>query len=176
MSSTDVLGRNELSSLEEKPFATYTKTILGQVGVHVWDRFTNTPAYVILKGDPRKAGDEGCLVDVWNSRENAYFLRSNARHFAKGTMRPYQRPENVAVETPIEQYSDEQLRELINMKFAAMNRQLTEIKSVPVIFRMLSLATEMEKSDKIIKALEARIAEIQSAEYRRPEPEATQEE
>jgi hypothetical protein len=34
----------------------------------------------------------------------------------------------------------------------------------------------MEKSDKIIKALEARIAEIQSAEYRRPEPEAAQEE
>ena len=169
MTATDVLGRNELLSIEEeKPYASYIKTILGRVGVNVWDRFTNTPAYIILSGDPKRK-DSGCIVDVWTQKEDAFFRRSNERHFAKGTLIAYSRPLNIVEETKIEQYTDEQLKELINSRFAGLNKRLNEIESIPVVYRMMSLASEMEKSERIINALKARISELQMAEYIVPE-------
>ncbi len=174
MSENDVVGRNELFSLDEKPYATYIKTILGQVGINVWDRFTNTPAYTILKGDPRRS-DEGSIVDVWSQKEDAYFRRNNARHFEKGVLRVYHRPENAAVEVAIEQFSDEQLKEIVNLRFIALQAKLNKIESVPVLFRMLTIARDLDKSEKITKPIEARISEIQRAEVEKPR-EQTQEE
>ena len=161
----NVLARNELSVIDEdKPYASYIKTILGQVGVNVWDRYMNQPAYVILQGDPRRK-DETTIVDVWNSREDSYFKRNNAKHFSKGILIPYSRPENVVQEVAVEQYTDNQLKEIINAKFLSLRNKLAKIESIAVLFRMITLAEEMEKSSKIVDAIQARISELQMAVY-----------
>jgi hypothetical protein len=171
----NVLARNELSVIdEEKPYASYMKTILGQVGVNVWDRFLNQPAYVILQGDPRRK-DETTIVDVWNAKENAFFQRNNKRHFDKGILMAYTRPEVVVQEDRVEQYTDEQLKEIINAKFLGLRNKLSKIESIAVLFRMVTLAEEMEKSSKIVRAIEARISELQMAAYGE-KPEVTDEE
>lgn len=173
--SQDVLARNELYTIDEsKPYASYIKTILGRVGVNVWDRFTNTPAYTILSGDPRRK-DETSIVDVWNQREDAFFRRNNQRHFEKGIIIPHTRQINVPTETPIEQFSDEQLKEIVNSKFLALQNKLNKIESVAVLFRMVTIAEELDKSSKITDAIQARISEIQMAEYTQ-KPEAKEEE
>lgn len=174
--NNDVLARNELYAFDEnKPFASYMKTILAQVGITVWDRFTNQPTETILKGDPRRK-EEGCIVDVWSPKEDAFFRRQNARHFRNGILIPYKRPEDVVEEVPVEQYSDEQLRDLINLKFAALNKRLNDITSEAVLFRMRSLADEMEKSEKIIAAIEKRISDVQLVDYQPKNEAAPQEE
>lgn len=161
----DVLARNELYTIDEsKPYASYIKTILGRVGVNVWDRFTQQPAYVILAGDPRRK-DDGAIVDVWNQREDAFFKRNNQRHFEKGIMIPFTRPEAVEAVTPIEQFTDDQLKEIVNSKFLALQNKLNKIDSVAVLFRMITIAEELDKSSKITDAIQARISEIQMAEY-----------
>jgi hypothetical protein len=163
--SSDVLSRNELTVIDEsKPYASYVKTILGRVGVTVWDRFTQTPAYVILSGDPHRKA-ETAIVDVWNQREDSFLRRNNKRQFEKGILIPYTRPENVVVETPIEQFTDEQLKEIVNSKFLALQNRLNKIQGVPVLFRMINIAEDLEKSSKITDAIKARISEIQLAEY-----------
>ena len=175
MSNQDVLARNQLSVVEEgKPYASYIKTILGRAGVNVWDRFTNTPAYVILDGDPRRK-DEHAIVDVWNAKEDAFFRRNNQRQFERGVIIPYTRPENSATETPIEQYSDEQLTEIVNSKFLGLQAKLNKIDSVAVLFRMITIADDLDKSSKITDAIQARISELQLAEYE-PKAETKEEE
>lgn len=172
--SNEVLARNELSVIDEStPYASYMKTILGRVGVNVWDRFTNQPAYVILQGDPRTK-EETAIVDVWNAREDAFFKRTNKRHFDKGILIPYTRPQNVAEETPVEQFNDEQLKEVINSKFMALKASLNKIDSIAVLFRMITLAEELEKSSKIVDAIQARISEKQMEQYGE-KPEETEE-
>lgn len=172
---TDVLSRNELYTInEDKPYASYIKTLLGRVGVTVWDRFTNTPAYVILTGDPRRK-EEGTIVDVWSQREDAFFRRNNERHFQRGILIAYTRPENVQVDTPVEQFSDEQLKEIVNSKFLALQNKINKIDSVAVLFRMITIAEEMDKSSKITDAIQARISELQLSDYEK-KPEDKEEE
>lgn len=171
--SNDVLARNELYVIDEsKPYASYIKTILGRVGVNVWDRFTQQPSYAVLTGDPRRK-DEHAIVDVWNQKEDAFFRRSNQRHFERGIIIPFTRPENVEVETPIEQFTDDQLKEIVNSKFLALQNRINKITSVAVLFRMITIAEELDKSSKITDAIQARISEIQMAEYgEKSEPNA----
>src|SRR5215213_4498353 len=164
MSTNDVLGRNELFSFDEsKPYATYIKTILGQVGVNVWDNFTGQPAYAILKGDPKRR-DESSIVDVWSQKEDAFFKRNNARHFERGVLIPYTRPAQEVQEVRIEQFSDEQLKEIVNSKFMAFQSKVNKTDAIPVLFRMLNIARDLDKSESFTKAIEARIAEVQEAQ------------
>lgn len=172
--NNDVLARNELFSYEEgKPYASYKKTILGQVAVTVWDRFIQQPGTAILKGDPKR-NEESAIVDVWNAKEDAFFRRMNAGHFKRGVVIPYVRPQNEVTEVPVEQFSDQQLEEMLTLKYVSLNKKVNEIESVPVLFRLKAIAEDKDKL-KIVNLLEARIAEIQLAEVR-PQVEAAEEE
>lgn len=167
MNTSEMLGRNDYAAMVSggKPYKAYIKTILGKVLVKYWDNFTNSPAEMLLYGDPKKR-DETCIVKVWNEREDAYFKSTNRQHLKQGTIINYELPEvTEPVETPIEQASDETLKEIINSKFMALQNKLNKIDSVAVLFRMKNLADEMDKSEKIVRAIEARISEVQSSEY-----------
>lgn len=160
------LARNELFSAidSEKPHAAYIKSILGQVAVTVWDNFLDKPVDVILRGDPRR-NDAGCIVAVYSERENAFFKRANLRHFKKGTLRPFSIPEIPVEEKTVEQASDEELKKIVNSKFLALTAQLNKIESVAVLFRMLTIAEDLDKSEKITGAIQKRISELQVSEY-----------
>lgn len=166
MNSDTVLAKNEVYSAmeQDRPFACYIKTILGKVAVTVWDNILEKPVEVILVGNPRNK-DEGCIVKVWNNKEDSFFKRMNVNHFKKGFIIPYAMPEVTEVQTTIEQATDEELAKIINSKYLALVNKLNTIESVAVLFRMKNLAEEMEKSEKITKAIQARISDVQAKEY-----------
>jgi hypothetical protein len=177
MSQDSVLARNEVnSSMEtERPFASYIKTILGKVAVTVWDNTLDKPVDVILEGNPKRA-EEGCIVKVWNTREDSVFKRLNVKLFKKGLIIPYTIPEQVQVEKSIEQSTDDELKEIVNSKWMALTNKLNKIDSVPVLFRMKNLAEEMEKSSKVTEAIEKRISEVQLSQYQAPAKPGTESE
>lgn len=170
MEATEVTTRNQLYSAMTggKPLASYKKTILAQALVKIWDNFQEAPAEIIVKGDPRK-DLENCVIDVWSEKEKVFFERMNRTHIQSGVLIPYNRPEEVKEEVkPIEQYSDEELLTIVNSKFLALSATLNKTNSTTVLFRLKNLAEDNEKSEKIIKAIESRISELQSSEYQTP--------
>jgi len=146
------------------PLKSYIKTILGKVYVTVWDSFENTPVGTILEGDPRQ-GDESCIVDIWSEEEDFFFRKKNNLHLQTGDVIVYARS-NKEPDRTIEQYSDEELKVIINSKFFTLQNALNNTNSTAVLFRLKNLAQELEKSDKLIKVIEARIAEVQAEEFK----------
>jgi hypothetical protein len=152
------------------PTASYIKTILGKVYVTLWDSFENQPIGMILEGDPRKK-EEGCIVDVWSPDEDFYFRSKNKRNLETGHIISYVRKEEVK-ERSIEEYSDEELAAIVNSKFFTLQNVLNNTNSVAVLFRLKNLAQDMEKSEKLIRVIEARISELQAEEFK-PLPKVT---
>lgn len=164
METNAVLGRNELFSAMQDgtPYKSYIKAILGKVRVTTWDNFTNEPIEVILQGNPKKH-DDTSIVDVWSEREDMFFKRMNVKVLKAGIIIPYERkPKSAPVEKTVEQSTDEELKTIINAKFLKLQSELNHIESVVVLYRMLGLAEEMDKSEKITGAIQARISEVQS--------------
>ncbi len=155
------------------PHKSYQKTILGKAAVTFWDSFNNIPAYLILEGDPKKTED-GTVVDVWNEMEDVFFHKMNRSHFQSGILREVVRSD-APKEERIEDSTDEQLSELLKGKFFSIQNKLNKIESEAVVSRILNLARDEEKSEKLIKAIEARLTEIQQAEYE-PEEDSEDEE
>jgi len=141
-----------------EPFATYRKTILGKVFVNIINPFNGIPEGILLAGDPKN--DESAMVDVWSEKEDLFFHRMNKNHFAQGTLLKIQRERTVEEKT-IEQYSDKELAEILSLKYYSLLKVVGEIKTVPVLMRIVEIAREQEKSEKIIKMLEARVSELQ---------------
>lgn len=146
------------------PLCSYIKTTLGKVYVTVWDSFVNEPVGVILEGDPRKQ-DEGCIVDIWSKEEDYYFKSKNKRHIQTGEMIIFSRKQEERERT-VEEYTDAELTDVINSKFFTLQNILNSTESVAVLFRIKTLAQELEKSDKLMKAIEARLSEVQAQEYK----------
>jgi hypothetical protein len=142
------------------PYKTYKKTILGKVYVSAIDPFSEQITGYLLYGDPKR-GDESCFIDMWSERDDLFFRKSNRVHFEKGYLMETVRKHEEPVETPIEQASDETLKGIINMKFLALQSKLNKIKTEAVLLRILDLAREMDKSEAIIRAIEARLTEVQ---------------
>jgi len=143
-----------------KPIKTYKKVVLGRVYASVLDPFTEEPTGMMLYGDPKR-NDESCFIDIWSERDLLFFKKMNKSHLMNGFIIEVARDAPpVEDEQPIETYSDEQLMEVINKKFLALQAVLNKISSDAVLFRMVDLAREMEKSDKIIRAIEARLSEV----------------
>jgi len=145
---------------EGTPYKSYIKTILGKVYMNILNPFDGKPAGILLSGDPTVRPEE-CILDVWSEKENSYVKSMNKIHFETGTVIEFIRPTQQVKEKTIEEYSDEELEVVINSKFLALQSTLNKIESTPVLFRMTSLARKMEKSEKIIGAIEARLSEVQ---------------
>lgn len=156
-----------------KPYKSYQKTILGKACVTSWDSFNNVPVYVILEGDPKRT-EVGTVIDTWNEKEDMFFKKMNRTHFLSGVLREIERVEAVE-ENRIENSTDEELSAMLKGKFFTIQNQLNKIESEATVFRLLRIAREEEKSEKLIKVIEARLSEIQQAEYG-PEDNSDEEE
>jgi hypothetical protein len=146
-----------------RPTKSYQKTILGKVCVTFWDSFNNVPGYFILEGDPKKTED-GTVIDVWDEKEDVFFHRMNKSHFQSGILREITRA-NLPQEPRVEDSSDEELSKILKEKFFTIQSWLNKVDSEALIFRLLTIAREEEKSEKLVKAIEARLTEIQQPEY-----------
>lgn len=145
----------------DSPFATYVKTVPSQVDVIILNPFKNNePQGRVLTGEN---GSKDSLVQVWTPQEDIFFHRMNARLFEKGLIIKYvPKEENKVDEHPLEQYTDDELDTVVNSKFFVLQNALNKTTSEALIFRLLEAARRNEKSDRIVKVIENRLAEIQS--------------
>lgn len=139
------------------PYASYKKTILGKVFVNVLDPFSGNPVGLLLEGTK---GTDTEVIDVWNEVEDLFFRRSNKKALETGTVIKIKREEKVEPKT-IEQYSDDELKEVINQRYAAFQKSLSAITSEAVLYRMQLLAEEMDKSERFIGSIKAKLADVQ---------------
>lgn len=162
MATQEVSDRNNLFTAmsEDKPLRSYIKTILGKVYVEVWNSLTNKTEGLLMEGDPRKK-DAGSIFDTFSEQEDVFFRRRNKRHFDTGILISYSRPVDVVREKTIEEFSDEELTTIINKPFLALQAVLNKTESEIVISRILVLAQELDKSDKVVRAIESRLSEVQ---------------
>ena len=164
---SNVEGKNAmLAAMKDgKPYRTYKKTILAGVFVEVWDNFVDNAVGMILKGDPNK-NDPDCFYHAWTEQDDAYFRRvpHNRRHLELGEVIPVEYKVEEIKKT-IETSSDAELKEIVNSKFLALRNSLNKTESVAVLYRILNIAREEEKSEKIIKEIEARLSEVQEKEF-----------
>lgn len=170
--SGEILARNAMLAAMKggKPYKTYKKTILGKVFIEVWDNFINGPVGILLSGDPKK-DDPDCYYHAWTEDNDVFFrgVAHNRRHLEQGAIIPV-KYEQKEIEKTIETSSDEELTKLVNSPFLALQNALNKTESVALLFRVLTIAQELEKSEKITRAIEARLSEVQEAEFN---PQAT---
>ena len=151
------------------PFRTYKKTILGKVYVKILDPFRaeqGVPSDIMLQGDPRRS-DEGCFVDVWSEKEDVYLRRMNPSHFKEGVLISYDRTKH-PVESDVNPFNvmtDEELFELLNSPFFKLQNAYNKMTSQAPVMRLLDMARQEEKSEKIIRALEGRLEELKKVEF-----------
>ena len=146
-------------------YKSYIKRGLGKLYVNTINPFTNETEGIILSGNPR-IPDEECIIDVYNEQLDAYLRRANKRHFDTGDLVPYERKEREETELDkINKLSDEEIKVILGKKFLAIQNIVEKITSITTLFAMLNIAKELDKSQSIIKLIEARIAYLQQAEY-----------
>lgn len=153
--------------IDGNPVKSYKKVVLGQLLLKTWDAMIGKEVEIIFSGEPNS---DSAIFDVWSDWEKLYFERSNKRHFEKGMLIPWERKEAVEAVRGFEQYTDSELGEIINSKFLALQSTLNKIQSVAVLFRMMSIAADMEKSDKITGVIQKRISELQTEEFAPKKP------
>lgn len=145
-----------------EPIMSYRKTILGKVFVNVWDSFSESPEGVLLFGEK---DSDTAIYDIWNTRELRYFELRNKKLLETGYIIPHVRKQEEDVaEHNKESLSDEQLTKILNDKFFSLRSFLTDVESVPVIYRLLMLAEDMSKPAKTIDFIKSKLAEVQSFE------------
>lgn len=146
---------------ENKPFKSYIKTILGKVFINVLDSFTDQPMGLMLVGDPHKF-EESSIINVWNAKEDMFLRTKNQSTFARNVLVEYNRP---TVEQPklIDDSTDEELEALLELKFLSLQSKLNQIRTPEVLKRLKSIAESVGKSDKLIRAITARLSEVQGS-------------
>lgn len=147
-----------------KSYKRYIKTILGKLYVNVLNPFTDKPDGLIIRGNPQ-ANKEDCIVEVWNDKQDVFFKRMNKRHFEQGFLIEYNPKKEIKKKKSPNQVTDEELIEILNSRFFKFQSEISKFTSPAPLQRLLFLAGEEEKSEKIVKAIEAKIAELQAKEY-----------
>jgi len=153
------MDREVFSNMQTgKPYKSYKKTILGKVFVQVLDPFSGFPVGLILETNPKLF--EKDIIDLWSEKEDIFFRKTNKRQFEVGNIIEFTRPETEKEVPKIESYSDEKLTEIVNSKFLTLNSILNKVETEAVLLRMIKIAEDEEKSEKIINAIKARLSEI----------------
>lgn len=149
----------------DTPYARYRKTVLGRVYVSRLNPFSGEPEPFIMKGDPNKPeDDETSTVATWDQRGDLFFNRINQKHFIDGRLSKLADPVLVRPVSPNE-LSDEEVSELLTKPFLAMKNRLKTFTTTAPVFRVLTKAEAMDKSERYIKHIRERLAELQAVEF-----------
>lgn len=161
----ELIGQDVFSAMQtEKPYKTYIKQILGKVQVKVINPFSGKPENRLLTGDPRQS-NEDCLVKLWSEKEYQYFTTYNKKHLKSGTLLEHKpKAKAPSQEEKHNTMKEEELKKLLSSKFFTLQSALNKFTSEAPVYRLLILAEEMEKSEKIISAIKARLSELQEIE------------
>jgi hypothetical protein len=149
---------------EDKPLKTYIKTILGKVYVTVLNPFSGKPEPVELYGQP-EASNPKAVLQIWSTKEDLFFNKMNREHLEAGNMKVLSvadatKPAPVSPNA----ISDGEIVEILNKPFLALKNRLNKFTTVAPVYRFLRAAEEMEKSEKILDSIRARMSELQLGE------------
>jgi len=145
-----------------RPLRTYIKTILGKVYVTVINPFLGKPEGVILEGNPNDPDNfTKCSVKVWSIKEDEFFKRINETHFKSGNIRIVKEVDEPVKKLSVNDISDEDIVVTLNKPFLALKNKLNKFTAVAPVYRFLKRAEDMEKSEKILNSIRARLAELE---------------
>jgi hypothetical protein len=156
------------SAMQTKtPYKSYKKVILGKVYVTVWNEFEDVPEGLIIKGNPRGKEQDECIIDIWSEKGDMFFKRANRRLLSRGEIVDFKRKITVPVITgsPYAQATDEELIDLLNQKYQRIASLLNTIEDVAPLYRLKTLAEELDKTQKVNELVQSRLSEIQEREY-----------
>lgn len=146
-----------------EPYRTYKKSILGKVYLTVLNPFnTKESQGIILSGNPR-TNDKGCFLKIWTLQEDVFLRKMNEYHFEQGNIVEWHskpEPERKLYSA----YTEDEVAEIVNSHHLKLQNTLNSIESEAFLLRLLDKADELEKSDKIVAKIQARLAEVQYAE------------
>lgn len=150
----------------DDPLFSYKKTILGIVVIRVLNPFSDIVEEVFLEGNPNK-NDSGCFFDVWTEKQNAFFRNANKYHLSNGVVILNERPKQKekSEEEKLNTMTDDEVVSLVNSKFLKLTNTLNKITSIAQVYRIVMKAEELEKSEKILRVMKARMSELQESEY-----------
>jgi hypothetical protein len=152
---------------KDKPFKSYIKAILGKLQVMTLNPFSNEVESVLLFGNPKSSYKEDCIIDVWTEAEDKFLRKNNRYHFEMGQLIPYERTEfNVQSEEEIfNSMPDKDLLGVINGPYVSLLAFLDKLTSPAPVSRMISLAEDAEKSEKIVSPIKRKLEELQAKEF-----------
>lgn len=145
-----------------EPVAVYVKTIVGKLGVVVWNHFENKPDYRILEGDPRDPDVdlENITIKLWSDVDKTYFLNSNKEHVLEGKLSETEAGKLPELVTS-NMLTEREIEEILGQPFFTLDNKLKELTSDVPVRRILEKAVEMNRPIKTINHIKARLVEIQ---------------
>ena len=159
--SADVFSKMQIGD----PIAVYKKMTLGKVEVSVLNPFSGKPENILLYGDPNKNNPK-CFIEVWSQKEEVYFDRQNSALFKGGYLEKLKEPVRPArrdiKEKDYSEISREYIEELVTAPFMKFKKELNEIDAEAVLYRVKDVAEELERPEKTMNHIRARIVEVQS--------------
>ena len=144
------------------PHKSYIKTILGRVRIFLLNPFSKNPEELLLFGNPRQQPDSA-IIDMWSPEEDLFFRKKNKIQFEKGNLIEFIRPETTEIseEEKYNTLTNEELTVILKAPFFNLQRAMEKMTAVAPVFRLLSLAEDMGKSEKYMNHIRARISELQ---------------
>jgi len=151
------------------PLASFRKACLGKIQVKILDPFSDQVVDLILKGDPKNPAtdQEEITVDLWTEKALVFFKRINKKQFEAGNLVEINREKERAFElekTTLNNLTDEEIVKLVNSPFMTLRHALNQMTVSTAVKRVLDIAIEQDRSTKVIKAIEQRLAEVQAEE------------
>lgn len=157
------LSHADFSAMQEgRPFKKYRKVILGKVFLTLLNPFSGKPEGVVVAGNPNDPADlDKITIDIWSVKEHEYFKRLNRNQMVAGNIVevPSNEPKPV-IKSP-NTISNEEIGDLLNKPFLALRNKLAQFTAVGPVYRVLTEAERLEKSEKILNAIRARMSELE---------------
>lgn len=148
------------------PLKVYRKTIVGKVHIHNLNPFNDKPEYTILEGSP---GTETAQIKIWDEKQDAFLRAMNKTHFREGRLievESHVLNQEQEEDTPSpNQITDDEIVEVLSSPFLSLKAKLDSFTSVAPVYRMLTKAEELEKSEKIIKRIKEKLSELDLSDY-----------
>lgn len=145
-----------------EPIAIFKKTIVGKVYVTVLNPFTSEVEGLHLEGNA-EAGDERAFVELYDQKSLVFFRKINKRQFDLGNIVQVDKLPTEKVSP--NQITDEEVEELLNGHFFTLKARLDSFTEVAPVLRLLNKARDMEKSEKLIRHIQTKMAELEIRNY-----------